>query len=81
MLNEIPMHVLISAYGVRPMECFCVTKQNRGLNIQGLIPSGMKVLRYSTRHKYSLDSIEPIPDDWETARDIRNALIDEAKGW
>lgn len=81
MLRDVPMHVLLDAYNVRPLECICVTKQNRGLNIMGLIPKGLKVLRYKHRGNYNLDDVEPIPDDWETARDIRNELIDEARGW
>lgn len=81
MLNEVPMHVLLDAYNIKPSECICVTKQNRGMKIAGLIPKGMKVLRYKPRGNYNLDSIEPIPDNDGEARQVRLRLIAEARGW
>ncbi len=81
MLNEVPMHILLDAYNVKPSECICVTKQNRGMKIAGLIPKGMKVLRYKPSGSYNLDKLDPIPDDDGIARYIRNQLIAEAKGW
>ena len=81
MANDTPISVILDAYGVRPMECIFVTKNNRGQNILGLIPKGMKILRFKQNGKYDLSKAGAIPDDWETARDIRNALIDEARNW
>ena len=81
MARDYPIDVIMNAYNVRPMECILVTKNNRGANIMGLIPRGMKILRFKHNGRYDLDRLQPIPDDWGKARDIRNALIAEAKNW
>lgn len=81
MARNVPIHVIMDGYGVRAMDCIFVTKENRGMNILGLIPKGLKILRYKPSGNYDLDNLEPIPDDWNTARDVRNALIDEARNW
>lgn len=81
MLRDMPMQVLLDSYNVKPMECICVTKENRGVRIMGLIPAGMKVLRYRHRGKCDVDSIDPIPDDNSIAREIRDRLIEEARNW
>ena len=81
MARNYPIHVIMDAYGVRPMECIFITKNNRGSNIMGLIPKGMKVLRYKPNGVYDLDKLYTIPDDDDIARYIRNQLIAEAKCW
>lgn len=81
MANTTPIHVIVEAYKVRMIDCIFVTKYNRGANIMGLIPRGMKILRFKHNGRYDIDRLQPIPDDWGTARDIRNALIAEARNW
>lgn len=81
MANATPIHVIVEAYKVSMMECIFVTKYNRGANIMGLIPRGMKILRFKHNGRYDIDKLGPIPDDWRVARDIRNALIAEARNW
>lgn len=81
MANNIPISAMISAYGVNPAECIFITKQDGGNKLRGIIPKGMKVLRYNRMWKYNLDNIEAIPDDESIARQIRDNLIFEAKNW
>lgn len=81
MSRDCPIHVIMDAYGVKPMECIFVTKNNRGSNIMGLIPKGMKVLRYKPSGVYNLDSVPAIPDNDAEARQVRLSLIAEARGW
>lgn len=76
-----PAFVIVQAYNVRPFDCIFVTKENRGINIHGLVPSGMKILRYDYYGHYDVEDIEPISDDYIVARDTRNRLIDEARRW
>lgn len=81
MARNYPIHVIMDAYGVRPMECIFVTKNNRGANIMGLMPKGMKVLRYKPSGVYNLNNVPAIPDNDAEARRVRLSLIAEARGW
>lgn len=81
MARDYPIDVIMNAYGVKPMECIFVTKNNRGSNIMGLIPKGMKVLRYKPSGVYNLNNVPAIPDNDGEARQVRLRLITEARGW
>ncbi len=81
MARNYPIQVIMDAYGVKPMECIFVTKNNRGANIMGLIPKGMKVLRYRPSGVYNLNNVPAIPDNDGEARQVRLSLIAEARGW
>ena len=63
MANTTSIHVIVEAYKVRMIDCIFVTKYNRGANIMGLIPRGMKILRFKRNGRYDLDRLQPIPDD------------------
>ena len=81
MARNYPIQVIMDAYGVKPMECIFVTKNNRGANIMGLIPKGMKVLRYRPSGVYNLNNVPAIPDDDAEARQVRLNLLAEASAW
>ena len=81
MANDYPIDVIMNAYNVRPIECIFVTKNNRGANIMGLMPKGMKVLRYKPSGVYNLNNVPTIPDNDADARQVRLRLIAEARNW
>lgn len=81
MARNYPIQVIMDAYGVRPIECIFVTKNNRGANIMGLIPKGMKVLRYRPSGVYNLDSVPEIHYNDAEARKVRLNLLAEARAW
>lgn len=81
MANTTPIHMIVEAYKVRMIDCIFVTKYNRGSNIMGLMPKGMKVLRYKPSGVYNLNNVPTIPDNDGEARKVRLSLIAEARGW
>lgn len=78
MATHAPYKDIIQAYGVNPLECIVVDKHNYH-KLLGLVPCGMKVLRFHRFAKHNVDDIAPISADSSAARNVRYQLIEECK--